>query len=185
MTIRVALHHRSTYRYDRLVSMSPQLIRLRPAPHTRTPIPSYSLTVLPSEHFANWQQDPHGNFMARCVFPEPMRDFSVEVDLVADMTVINPFDFFVEPSADLWPFQYDQWLARDLRPFLECEKPGPKLTKWLAGIDRKPRNTVHFLVDLNCRLRDQISYLIRMEPGVQKPEETLTLNSGSCRDSAW
>ncbi|XZE52589.1 DUF2126 domain-containing protein [Planctomycetaceae bacterium SH139] len=185
MTIRVALHHRSTYRYDRLVSMSPQLIRLRPAPHTRTPIPSYSLTVLPSEHFANWQQDPHGNFMARCVFPEPMRDFSVEVDLVADMTVINPFDFFVEPSADLWPFQYDTWLARDLRPFLECEKPGPKLTKWLAGIDRKPRNTVHFLVDLNCRLRDQISYLIRMEPGVQKPEETLTLNSGSCRDSAW
>ncbi|TWU24550.1 transglutaminase family protein [Bythopirellula polymerisocia] len=185
MTIRIALNHRTSYRYDRLVTLSPQIIRLRPAPHARTPVLSYSLKVRPAEHFENWQQDPHGNFLNRSVFPEKVRELSIEVDLIADMTVINPFDFFVEPSADEWPFVYDPWLAKDLRPFLECEPPGPKLAAWLAKVDRTKRNTVNFAVDLNRRLQEEISYLIRMEPGVQTCEETLTNLSGSCRDSAW
>ena len=185
MTIRVALTHRTSYDYDRLVTLSPQIIRLRPAPHTRTPIVSYSLKVSPTNHFENWQQDPHGNFLGRCVFPEKIRRFQVEVDLVAEMTVINPFDFFVEESAKHWPFEYDDWLLKDLRPYMECEAPTPKLSKWLDGVDRKKRNSVDFFVELNGRLQHEISYLIRMEPGVQTPEETLTKRSGSCRDSAW
>ncbi len=185
MTIRVALNHRTSYQYDRQVSLSPQIIRLRPAPHARTPVTSYSLKILPKDHFENLQQDPHGNFLTRCVFPEKVREFSVEVDLVAEMTVINPFDFFVEPSADEWPFEYDPWLAKDLRPFLECEPPGVNLQAWLAKIDRTPRNTVDFAIELNQRLQQDISYLIRLEPGVQSCEETLTKKSGSCRDSAW
>ncbi len=138
MSIRVALHHQTRYRYDRLVTLSPQLIRLRPAPHARTPITSYSLRVEPRDHFENWQQDPHGNFLARCVFPQPVREFHVEVDLIAQMTVVNPFDFFIEPDAEQWPFEYDPWLAKDLRPFLECEPVGPKLSEWLA--QRGPRD---------------------------------------------
>ena len=185
MTTRVALNHRTRYRYDRLVSLSPQVIRLRPAPHARTPILSYSLTVRPQDHFENWQQDPHGNFLARCVFPNQVRELSIEVDLIAEMTVINPFDFFVEPSADEWPFSYAPWLAKDLRPFLECEPPGPKLTAWLKSVDRTRRNTVDFAVELNQRLQQEIKYLIRLEPGVQTGEQTLDLLSGSCRDSAW
>ncbi len=148
-------------------------------------MPSYSLKVRPAEHFENWQQDPHGNFLARCVFPEKVRELSIEVDLLADMTVINPFDFFVEPKAEEWPFEYDPWLAKDLRPFLECEPPGPKLTAWLESVDRTKRNTVNFAVDLNRRLQQEISYLIRLEAGVQTCEETLSNLSGSCRDSAW
>ncbi len=185
MTIRIALNHRTRYRYSRLVNLSPQIIRLRPAPHARTPVPSYSLKVRPAEHFENWQQDPHGNFLNRCVFPEKVGELSIEVDLIADMTVINPFDFFVEPSADEWPFEYDPWLAKDLRPFLECEIPGPKLTAWLASVDRTKRNTVNFAVELNQRLQQDITYMIRLEPGVQTCEETLANQSGSCRDSAW
>ena len=185
MTIRVALNHRTSYQYDRLVSLSPQTIRLRPAPHARTPILSYSLKVQPQDHFENWQQDPHGNFLARCVFAEKVRELSIEVDLIAEMTVINPFDFFVEPSADDWPFKYDPWLAKDLRPFLECEPPGPTLTAWLQSVDRTKRNTVNFAIALNQRLQSEIKYLIRMEPGVQTPEQTLSSLSGSCRDSAW
>ncbi len=185
MSIQVALHHRTSYRYDRLVSLSPQLIRLRPAPHARTPVNSYSLKVQPKEHFENWQQDPYGNFLARCVFPKNVCEFLVEVDLVATMTVINPFDFFVEPRADEWPFEYDPWLAKELQPFLECEPLGPELANWLSGVDRTKRNTVNFLVELNNRLQNEIKYLIRMEPGVQRPEETLQRRSGSCRDSTW
>ena len=185
MSIRIALNHRTLYRYDRLVSLSPHLIRLRPAPHARMPVLSYSLKVEPKDHFQNWQQDPHGNFMARCVFPEKVRELNVEVDLIAEMTVINPFDFFVEPRAEQWPFQYDAWLAKDLRPFLECEPVGPKLSAWLASVSGETRNTVNYLVELNQRLQQQIGYLIRMEPGVQACEETLTTKSGSCRDSAW
>ena len=190
MTIRVALRHETAYTYDRPISLAPQLIRLRPAPHARTPVLSYSLQVEPSEHFENWQQDPHGNFLARCVFPKKTREFRVGVDLVADMTVINPFDFFVEPSAETWPFEYEPWLTRDLRPYLERDEPGPLLSRRIGEIhsgeiQRKGENTIDFLVDLNRRLEEEIRYLIRMEPGVQSPEETLEKRSGSCRDTAW
>ncbi|HRF01781.1 MAG TPA: transglutaminase family protein [Pirellulaceae bacterium] len=185
MAIRVALEHISRYRYDRPVMLGPQVIRLRPAPHCRTPVPSYSLRVVPEEHFVNWQQDPQGNFLSRFVFPKPTREFVVTVDLVADMTVVNPFDFFVEESARDWPFAYESWLERELRPFLERTDEGARFAKYLAAIDRAPRTTVDFLVAINLRLQQEIKYLIRLEPGVQTPEETLTLGSGSCRDSAW
>jgi len=185
MTIRIALNHRTSYDYDHPVSLAPQLVRLRPAPHCRTAVSSYSLNVLPRAHFENWQQDPYGNFLARCVFPEKTRQFSVEVDLVADMTVINPFDFFVEPSAEEYPIEYEPWLLKELRPFLEAVPAGPKLKRWVQSVERAPRKTADFLVDLNQRLQSQIKYLVRMEPGIQPCEETLTLASGSCRDTSW
>ncbi len=185
MGIRVALHHKTEYHYDRLVTLGPQVVRLRPAPHSRTPIVSYSMRVEPKTHFINWQQDPQGNFLARLVFPEQTREFSLEVDLVAEMTVINPFDFFLEPYAEKFPFSYEGWLQRELTPFLTAPKPGPRLAAFLKSIDLKPARTIDFLVGLNQRLQHEIRYLIRMVPGVQTPEETLTLESGSCRDSGW
>lgn len=190
MTIRVALNHRTEYHYDRLTTIHPQIVRLRPAPHTRTPVRSYSLTVSPADHFVNWQQDPHGNFLARYVFPEQARGLKIEVDLVVDMTVINPFDFFVEESADDFPFEYESWMARQLRPFLETLPSQPKFASYLRELQEESKktgkmNTVNYLVALNQRLMNDISYTIRMEPGVQTPEQTLTLRKGSCRDTSW
>lgn len=185
LSIRVALHHKTEYHYDRLVTLSPQVVRLRPAPHSRTPVLSYALKISPKTHFLNWQQDPQGNYLARLVFPEQTKHFSVEVDLVADMTVINPFDFFLEPYAEKFPFTYEASLARELRPFLENLASTPKLDEFVRTIDLTPRTTADFLVDLNIRLQQMIRYLIRMEPGVQTPDETLERGSGSCRDSAW
>src|SRR5262245_25262265 len=146
MAIRVALNHKTVYSYDRLVSIGPQIVRLRPAPHCRTPVHSYSLKVRPEEHFFNWQQDPHGNFLARYVFEKPARELSIEVELIAEMTVINPFDFFVEESANEFPFAYDPWLVNELQPFLETIEPGPQFAALLAGIDRSPVKTVDMLV---------------------------------------
>ncbi len=186
MPIHVALHHQTRYNYDRLVNLSPQVIRLRPAPHCRTPISAFSLKVEPRSHFINWQQDPQSNlYLARVVFPEPVHFLSVEVDLVAEMTVINPFDFFLEPYADKFPFVYEDALGRELIPYLARETVGPRLRAWLDGVDLTPLRTVDFLVNLIQRLAGGIHYLIRMEPGIQACEETLTLASGSCRDSAW
>ena len=185
MAIRVALHHETRYDYDRPVALSPQIIRLRPAPHSRTPIVSYTLSVEPEEHFENWQQDPHGNFLARLVFPDRTRSLRIKVDLIAELTVVNPFDFFIEASAEEFPFTYEPWLARELRPYLEMEPMGKPLQEYLATIDLTKRRTVDFLVDLNQGLQNEVRYLIRMEPGVQSCDETLTLGSGSCRDSAW
>ncbi len=167
MPIRVALHHRTIYHYDRLVTLSPQTVRLRPAPHCRTPVTAYSLKVEPKPHFLNWQQDPQSNFLARVVFPQPVQRFSVEVDLIAEMTVINPFDFFLEAYAENYPFCYEPTLERELAPFRQVRPPGPKLAAYLKTIDLTPRRSIDFFVDLNRELQHQVRYLIRMEPGVQ------------------
>jgi uncharacterized protein (DUF2126 family)/transglutaminase-like putative cysteine protease len=188
MAIRVALSHRTTYRFDRHVAIAPHEIRLRPAPHCRTPILSYSLNVKPSPHFLNWQQDPYGNWVARLVFPERADAIEIEVDLIADLTVINPFDFFVEPYAETFPFAYAPALAKELIPFLETVPLGPRLDAWLADFRKtiaKDESPVLMLVRLNQLLQGQIRYLVRMQPGVQTPEETLENASGSCRDTGW
>ena len=185
MSIHVALNHVTEYRYDRRVGLSPQVVRLRPAPHSRTPVLSYSLKIEPAGHFINWQQDPFANYLARLVFPEKTDHFRVTVDLVAEMAVYNPFDFFLEPSAEKFPFGYEASLHHDLAPYLAKEPLTPRLREFLHSVDMAERRTIDFLVDLNQRLQREIRYLIRMEPGVQTPEETLTLAAGSCRDTGW
>src|SRR5712664_3572698 len=185
MSIRVALNHKTLYRYTRPVWLSPHVVRLRPAPHCRTPIPSYSLKITPAEHFINWQQDPYSNHLARLVFPNKTTEFFVEVDLVADMTVINPFDFFLEKYAEEIPFLYDPVVKRELSPYLKKRRVGPLMEALIAEARKEKIRTNDFLVDVNQRIQKRIKYLIRMEPGIQSPEKTLTPGSGSCRDSAW
>ncbi len=185
MTIRVALHHETEYRYDRPIQLAPQLIRLRPAYHARTPIDAYSLSIEPTKQFLNWQQDPFGNPIARLVFPDVADHFRVTVDLVAEMTVINPFDFFIEDDYDRWPFTYADDLKLRLAPYLHCGPPTPRLQQWIGELPRQSDRIVDFLVSVNQMLSERIEYLVRLEPGVQTPEETLILGSGSCRDSAW
>ena len=185
MSIRIALHHKTVYRYDRPVALTPHEVRLRPAPHTRTPVHSYALKVTPADHFIHWQQDPFGNHVARLTFRKPARELAVEVDLVADMVTVNPFDFFVEDYAEHWPFEYGAQLKRDLAPYLEPAEAGPRLRALAAAVPRAKRRSVDLLMDLNRQLSEAIQYVIRMEPGVQGCEETLALGKGSCRDSGW
>ena len=189
MSVHAAITHRTSYTYDRPVQLGPQTIRLRPAPYARTPVLSYSLKVSPQPHFLNWQQDPQGNYLARVVFPERVTSFEVTVDLVADMATINPFDFFLEPSAETYPFEYDEVLGEELAPFRLLHEPGPKLRELIGTVRRaigpnKPR-MVDLLVMINQTIAERISYVVRMEPGVWTPEETLEKAKGSCRDSAW
>ncbi|MCA9148509.1 MAG: IMP dehydrogenase, partial [Planctomycetales bacterium] len=160
MSIRVALHHRTHYSYDRPINLGAQTIRLRPAAHSRTPVASYSLKIEPAKHFINWQQDPSGNYLARVIFPEKVTEFTVEVDLVADMTVINPFDFFLEPEANELPWTYDESLSEELAPYLDAEPAGPHLQAFLATVDTTPRRTIDFLVDINRQVQEAVRYLI-------------------------
>ena len=204
MTIRVALEHRTSYEFAEPVHVYPHTIRLRPAPHSRTPIPSYSLRIEPAGHFLNWQQDPFGNWLARVVFPDKVSRLEITVDLTADMTVINPFDFFVEDWAATFPFAYPQQLRDDLAPYLqpvddagEGSGPAPEVTAWLERVlptlltaprDAAPgegTRIVDFIVALNRAVRESIDYTVRLEAGVQTPQHTLERGIGSCRDSAW
>ena len=210
MSVRVAIHHRTEYQYDRLVSLSPHTVRLRPAPHTRTPLHHFSLKVEPETHYLTWQQDPFGNFIARYVFPEKTKKLIVDVNLVADMVTINPFDFFVEESATYYPFRYEAQLQKELTPYFEIKESGPLLNKLLNKLKEadlgmamtradleleksdgnneigiKGPNIVYFLVELNQELEKLIGYTIRMEPGIQTCEKTLQKKTGSCRDTGW
>ena len=185
MAIRVAIHHKTTYRYDNPVQLTPHIFRLRPAVHSRTPISAYSLKILPEKHFINWQQDPFGNFLARVVFPEKCSELSIEVDLIAEMTVFNPFDFFLEDYAEKYAFSYPEQLRKELGPYLEIDERGPLLQHFLEDTDINPRGIVDFLVDINRRVHHAVNYSVRMEPGVQTCEHTLASRIGSCRDSGW
>jgi len=185
MTIRVAINHRTSYKFDRPVNMSPHTVRLRPAPHSRTPIHAYSLKIKPAKHFINWQQDAFGNYLARLVFPEKCTEFEVDVEVLADMTTINPFDFFVEEYAEKFPFEYPAQLRGELLPYLEKLEGGPKFDQFLEKVNVKKRPINDFLVEINQQVQAAVEYLVRLEPGIQTPEETLEKARGSCRDSAW
>lgn len=188
MSIKVAIRHFTSYHYERPNKLSPQVIRLRPAPHSRTPIKAYSLNIEPKDHFINWQQDPFGNYLARIVFPEKVDRFIVDVEVIADMVVINPFDFFIEEYAEQYPFTYEESLQKQLAPYLEIKESGAILQQWVQkGRDliTAEMNTVDVVVAINQLINRDIHYRIRMEPGVQSCEQTLDLASGSCRDSAW
>ena len=188
MSIKVALEHRTSYTFARPVSVAPHVVRLRPAPHCRTPIESYALHVEPAGHFLNWQQDPFGNWMARLVFPERTDRLEITVGLVADLMVINPFDFFIEEYAERFPFAYEETLAADLAPYLRPVEDAEEVERWREKLPALPEDgvaTVQFLADLNAAVHRDVAYSVRMEPGVQSPDETLRLAIGSCRDSAW
>ncbi|MEY4707749.1 MAG: hypothetical protein RJB58_1472, partial [Pseudomonadota bacterium] len=185
MSIQAALRHVTRYRYDRPITLGAQTIRLRPAPHARAKIVAYSLTVEPEGHFLNWQQDPQSNWLARVVFPEKTDHFTVSVDMTVEMNVINPFDFFLEPEAEELPFTYAPELKAELEPYLRPSNIGKNFDAYLAKVSREKKQTTNFIFDLNAQIARDISYLIRMEPGIQTPEETLCKGSGSCRDSAW
>ncbi|WAJ47180.1 transglutaminase family protein [Mycobacterium sp. Aquia_216] len=197
MSIKVALEHRTSYTFDRLVRVFPHVVRLRPAPHSRTPIEAYSLRIEPADHFINWQQDALGNFLARLVFPNPMRQLTITVGLIADLKVINPFDFFIEEWAETWPpasgLIYPKALAEDLKPYLrpvdedpEGSGPGELAQAWVRNFSVPDgTRTIDFLVALNRAVNADVAYSLRMEPGVQTPDFTLRSGVGSCRDSAW
>jgi len=185
MSIKAAIYHLTHYKYDRPVVLQPQIIRLQPAPHSKTKVLSHSLRVSPANHFVNVQQDPYGNFLTRFVFPEPVTELKIEVDLVADMTIYNPFDFFVEESAEIWPFQYPEDIRADLSIYMQPEPVGPLLQAFINGIDKTPMNTVNFVTAINASIQQHIAYIVRMETGVWTPEETLGNKRGSCRDSSW
>lgn len=191
--IKVGIEHRTSYTFDRMVSVHPHVVRLRPAPHTRTPIEAYSLEVEPADHFINWQQDAFGNFLARLVFPNPTRKLSINVGLIADLKVINPFDFFIEEYAETVPFSYPAALREDLDPYLravddngEGSGSGELLQAWVDRHQYPPgTRTIDFLVGINSAVNVDVNYSVRMEPGVQTPDHTLRTQVGSCRDSAW
>ncbi len=185
MALKVVISHKTLYQYDKLVSLSPHIFRLRPAPHCRTPIESYSIKIKPENNFFNWQQDPFGNYLARLVFKEKTKELSIVVEIIADLITINPFDFFIEESAEKYPFIYNTTLQKELIPYLEKSEKSELFNKWIATIDLTPRRTIDFLIDLNRRLNHYLSYTIRFEPGVQSIETTLEKRSGSCRDFAW
>jgi uncharacterized protein (DUF2126 family)/transglutaminase-like putative cysteine protease len=185
MAIKIAISHKTHYQFDRAISLSPHVIRLRPAPHSRTPIESYSLNITPKDHFINWQQDPFGNYLARVVFPEKTKELAIDVELIADMITINPFDFFVEAYADKYPFDYKKTLKKELSPYLELTHEGKKFEAFMQDIDRSPTAIIDFLVALNQKVNTYLNYTVRMEPGVQTCEVTLGNKLGSCRDFAW
>ena len=197
MSIKVALEHRTSYTFDRLVQVYPHIVRLRPAPHSRTTIDAYSLRVEPADHFINWQQDALGNFLARLVFPNPTRELTITVGLIADLKVINPFDFFIEDWAETWPggsgFIYPKEVLEDLKLYLrpvdedsEGSGPGELVQAWVRNFSVPDgTRTIDFLVALNRAIRVDVAYSLRMEPGVQTPDFTLRSGIGSCRDSAW
>lgn len=186
MAITVALKHDTRYTYSKSVGLSPQVIRLRPAPHTRTNIKAYSLKVSPKHHYINWQQDPFGNYLGRVVFTKPVKEFEVNVEVIVELKAMNPFDYFVESYAEKFPFAYEKDLSKELGPYLEIKESSPLLLEWVKDLKKLEGVPINdFLVAINTQIYEKINYSIRLEAGVQTCQQTLEKELGSCRDSAW
>lgn len=185
MSLKVVISHKTHYKYDKAISLSPHIIRLRPAPHSRTPIEAYSLNIKPDNHFLNWQQDPFGNYQARVVFPEKTKEFFIDVEIIADLITLNPFDFFVEESATNFPFEYKKELKKELKPYLKINEDGKLLKEFVKSIDKSEKPIIDFLVEVNQKINNYVNYTVRLETGVQTCKTTLEKELGSCRDSAW
>ena len=184
--MRIHLHHVTHYQYDRAVTLGPQIVRLHPTPHCPARIASYALTVQPSGHFINWQQDPLANHLARLVFTQPTAEFRLSVDMDVELVCSNPFDFFLDPLAGQFPFAYSARDVQALAPYLACDGAGADVLRaYLKKNGAEPQPTLDFLVALNQQVQRDIRYQVRLEPGVQTPTQTLGMASGSCRDSAW
>ncbi|HEY1555651.1 MAG TPA: transglutaminase family protein [Kofleriaceae bacterium] len=185
--MRVLVQHRSRYRYPAPALLGPQVIRLRPADHARARVESYRLDIAP-EHRVHWQRDPHGNHAARVTFKSGQRIESLEllVELALDVRPVNPFDFFVDARAKTTPFTYPDALAGELAAFLDTGDPayrlGRRTLELLAALPGEA-DTIDLLVEINRRVREAVAYVIRDEPGVWTPEQTLAEGRGSCRDS--
>ena len=193
----IQMSHSTLYRYEKPIFLSPQLIRLRPAAHCLTEIQRYVLTVLPTEHLIHWQQDPFNNYVARVIFPEEITELSLQVDITANIVPINPYDFYIEDYASQGPFSYSDDLKLDLAPYLAAystpylkasnsvtEKPTATVQAFFEQFDPASLGTVDFLVALNQGVYQSVRYIERLEQGVQSSDTTLSLGSGSCRDSA-
>lgn len=185
MSLKVVISHQTHYKYDKYIALSPHIIRLRPAPHSRTPIEAYSLHIEPKEHFINWQQDPFGNYLARIVFPEKTKELKIDVEIIADLITINPFDFFVDTYAKDFPFTYTKELQKELLPYLEITDNEKELKAFMKTLDRSQKSIIDFLVYLNTQIYQHLNYTIRLDAGVQNCETTLKNKLGSCRDYAW
>jgi transglutaminase-like putative cysteine protease len=185
MSIKVSFHHQLHYRYNRSIILGPQTLGLRPAPHCKTPIQSYSLKIEPQNHTMTWQQDPYGNFLARINFIEKTDFFNIDVDLIAQLQPINPFNFVMEIYSSQYPFRYEPQLEKELIPFLEITESGPQLQAWVTQHQQHNIYTPTFLTTINQQLAQEIQYTVRFEPGIQTCEHTLTQRLGSCRDTAW
>ena len=185
MSFRVKLKHSTRYTYDNLVTLSPQLVRLRPAPHCRTEIESYTLNIKPSEHLIHWQQDPFNNYVARIIFSNAIQEMSLDVEIIANLSPINPFDFYTEDYASQWPFEYTAEQKLDLSPYLTAQETGPEIAQFLASLPSASTEIIHFLLTVNQQILNRIGYIERLESGVQHSNDSLTKGTGSCRDSAW
>jgi len=186
---RFVLTHRTSYAFDRPVALAPHEIRLRPAPHAHARIASYSLTVEPAAHTLHWQQDAYANWVARLTFPERASRLALRVELAGELVDVNPFDFFVDPEAAVFPFAYALAVRRALAPCLApAGADSLRVARWVDDFRTTiapGEQTTGLLVRLNRHLRRDIDYRIRDEPGVQSADATLAARSGSCRDSAW
>jgi uncharacterized protein (DUF2126 family) len=184
MAIRVSLHHRTVYEYDRMVKLSTQTIRLRPAPHCQTQIEAYSLKIQPESHFINWQQDLYSNYLANVVIPERTQVFAIDVDCIVRFNELNPLNFFLDEAVRYYPFNYPDSIQQELIAYTQTLNH-PLLTAWIYPYHAQKQLTIDLLAEINQRLHQEIGYVIRLEPGVQSVEETLTKKLGSCRDMAW
>jgi transglutaminase-like putative cysteine protease len=185
MPVIAKLHHITRYTYAKPVRLGPHILRLRPAPHCRQPILDYQLKIEPDNHRLTWYQDPHSNWLARAIFFDASDTLTIRVTCTLDMAAINPFDFLIDDEATLYPFRYSDDLTRDLIAYRAHEPCGPRLAAFTAPMQHQTMSTIDCLVHLNQRIHSAITYIKRKEAGVQNPEETLRLQSGSCRDSTW
>jgi transglutaminase-like putative cysteine protease len=184
--ITLKVHHKTTYRFHRPVSLWPHRLMLRPRESRDLRLVSSAVTATPAAT-VTWAQDVFGNAVATASF-QTMSDQLV-IDSVAelelDATAWPVFD--IAASAISYPFRYsdDDWTDLAALAIRQYDDPAGRLRAWARAFVRSaPTDTLALLKDLSAGVFAQISYQGREQEGTQSPIETLDRRRGSCRDFA-
>ena len=184
----LSVEHVTTYRYHQPVALGEHRMMLRPRDGHDQRLIEAKLDIWPEPAELRWVHDVFGNSVAVAHFSGRARELRIASRARVDQRPVNALDFQLEDYAETYPFSYGLEEIPDLARSIERHYPDPDraVDHWARRLMRQdgPNGTLDLLGAMTDTIKRELTYIPRLEAGIQEPTKTLKLGSGTCRDFA-